>query len=145
MSALLLAAMLLQSSTYHDEPYNGAECDQAAADRGIQIEMNICAWREHEAEDDRLNATWNEAREFAKSKDTRYRDSAFFEKEDDGRYFANLLEQQRAWLKYRDTSCTIAADHYRNGSMRPMAYSACMAQMTKNRTAALRAYMEQEY
>ena len=55
MSALLLAAMMLQSSAYHDEPYNGAECDQAAADRGIQIEMNICAWREHEAEDDRLN------------------------------------------------------------------------------------------
>ncbi|MGB3738002.1 MAG: lysozyme inhibitor LprI family protein, partial [Pontixanthobacter sp.] len=126
-------------------PYGGAECDQAIADSGVQFELNVCAWREHEGENKKLNAAWAKAREHAKFNDAAYRDSTFYREDDEGRYFALLLAEQRAWLQFRDMSCAVAADKYRNGSMRPMVYSKCMTQMTKDRTVALEAYLGPDY
>ncbi len=125
-------------------PYNGAECDQALADSGVQYEMNVCAWREHEAADAELNAVWKTARDFAKQNDREFRQSPFYREDDEGRYFALLLAQQRAWLQYRDTSCVLKSDRYRTGSMRPMVYSMCMTSMTRNRTLDLMEYMERD-
>lgn len=51
---------------------------------------------------------------------------------------AQLKEAQTAWLKYRDTNCEFVADQYKGGTMRPMIYAGCLADVTKNRTSELR-------
>ena len=51
---------------------------------------------------------------------------------------AQLKEAQTAWLKYRDTNCDFVADQYKGGTMRPMIYAGCLADVTKNRTSELR-------
>ena len=116
-------------------PYNGAECDQAEADRGVQLALNICAWRRHREADTYLNAVWDRVRDRAKAADS---EAARDDKE--GGYFELLLADQRAWLAYRDTQCALAADGARGGSIRPMIYSVCMEHMTLERTKALADY-----
>lgn len=51
---------------------------------------------------------------------------------------AQLKEAQTAWLKYRDTNCDFVADQYKGGTMRPMIYAGCLADVTKKRTSELR-------
>jgi uncharacterized protein YecT (DUF1311 family) len=51
---------------------------------------------------------------------------------------AQLKEAQSAWLKYRDSNCEFVADQYKGGTMRPMIYGYCLADITKKRTGELR-------
>jgi uncharacterized protein YecT (DUF1311 family) len=51
---------------------------------------------------------------------------------------AQLKEAQTAWIKYRDTNCEFVADQHKGGSIRPMIYGLCLAEVTSNRTAELK-------
>jgi uncharacterized protein YecT (DUF1311 family) len=51
---------------------------------------------------------------------------------------AQLKEAQTAWLKYRDANCEFVADQFKGGTMRPMIYANCLADMTRKRTIELR-------
>jgi len=51
-----------------------------------------------------------------------------------------LKKAQLAWIKYRDLCCNAEASIYEGGSMYGLAYSNCMADLTKERTGRLRLY-----
>ena len=131
MIAALILPLLLQSA----EPL--PVCNQEEADRGIQPEMNQCAWREFRIADDELNAQWKITVAAMKERDAfdaTYRDP------NDTRLgaFDSLLTAQRAWLVYRDAHCGM--DRYApmsGGSMEPMLVAFCMRELTLERTEQL--------
>ena len=86
-----------------------------------QTEMTQCAAEAYKAADKVLNQVYQQL--VAKLDDE--------EK-------AQLKEAQTAWLKYRDTNCDFVADQYKGGTMRPMIYAGCLADVTKRRTSELR-------
>jgi uncharacterized protein YecT (DUF1311 family) len=51
---------------------------------------------------------------------------------------ADLLEAQRAWLKYRDLTCTAEYKLYGGGTGGPVTRMACLAALTQERVATLR-------
>ena len=48
-----------------------------------------------------------------------------------------LLQEQRKWLKERDTSCMAKADQYKGGSMAGVVVAQCWVDVTKLRAKAL--------
>jgi uncharacterized protein YecT (DUF1311 family) len=51
---------------------------------------------------------------------------------------SDLLEAQRAWLKYRDLTCTAEYKLYGGGTGGPVTWMACLAAITEERVATLR-------
>jgi uncharacterized protein YecT (DUF1311 family) len=51
---------------------------------------------------------------------------------------ADLLETQRAWLKYRDLTCTAEYKLYGGGTGGPVTRMACLSAVTQERIATLR-------
>lgn len=86
-----------------------------------QTEMTQCAAEAYKAADKVLNQVYQQ----------------LVAKLDDDEK-AQLKEAQTAWLKYRDTNCDFVADQYKGGTMRPMIYAGCLADVTKKRTGELR-------
>jgi uncharacterized protein YecT (DUF1311 family) len=135
MIASLMLPLLLQSS----EPL--PECDEKAADMGVQQPMNQCAYRDYLIADAELNAQWKITAAAMKARDAEW-----------GRYtiggdtrpgwFASLLEAQRAWLAYRDAHCRLDGYTARGGSMEPMLVSFCKTHLTRQRTQELKDLIE---
>ena len=124
---MILTAMLLQASEQAAQPK--VDCKEPMT----QMAMNICAGRDYEAADRKLNAVWKKVSAEMKQLDANTDIQ-------DGRpgYFQTLLTAQRAWLVYRDTHCRSEGYLARGGSMEPMLISGCKAQLTRARTAQLR-------
>jgi uncharacterized protein YecT (DUF1311 family) len=100
-----------------------------------QIEMNICASRDFEAADVELNATYKEAMAAMRDTDKEMAEIA--------EHYVGAVEAlkkaQRAWIGYRDGQCELAGFEARGGSMEPMLVSGCLADLTRKRTAELKA------
>jgi len=127
--AAALVALALQGSL--DARAREFHCD----DPQNQMEMNVCAQIDFERADAELNAAWRVAVAGARAADA----------ELDRRYDqrptseAKLREAQRAWLVFRDAHCTVQGyDEARGGTMEPMVYGGCRAELTRQRTAQLR-------
>jgi uncharacterized protein YecT (DUF1311 family) len=86
-----------------------------------QSEMTICWGKEYKAADTRLNQVYRQLVSMLGDEEK-----------------LELKKAQTAWLKYRDANCEFAANQYKGGSMRPMIYAICLAEMTENRTTELR-------
>ena len=95
------------------------------SDANTQAEMNICAGKEYKAADVTLNRVYQQL-------------VAMLEPEEK----SQLKEAQTAWIKYRDTNCDFVADQYKGGSIRPMIYGLCLAEVTSNRTSELKAQIK---
>lgn len=93
----------------------------ACADPQSQSEMNQCAAQEYKAADAVLNQVYQ--RLVAKL---------------DENERAQLKEVEAAWLKYRDANCEFVADQFKGGTMRPMIYGYCLADVTRKRTIELK-------
>ncbi len=116
MIALLLA--LAAASTAPDDPVEDA-C--YAADQSQQG-MNRCAGDAFQRADKALNLQWAKvAAAFANDAESK----------------TLLLDTQRAWLKYRDGQCKLAALDSVGGSIWPLINSSCLAQLTRQRTKEL--------
>ncbi len=102
-------------------PGQGTKKVDPCADAQSQADMNDCWGREYKAADATLNQVYRQ----------------LISKLDDEEK-AQLKEVESAGLKYRDANCGFVADEYKGGTIRPMAYAICLADMTKNRTAELR-------
>lgn len=126
---ILTALMLLQSA------YNDAACNQAEADKGIQIEMNICAYHEFVAADAALNSQWKLTADAMKLRDENF-ESVY---DDRLGYFQSLLEAQLAWLTFRDAHCRSEGYYARGGSLEPLLVSTCKTGLTEARTEQLAA------
>jgi uncharacterized protein YecT (DUF1311 family) len=88
-----------------------------------QQAMNRCAGDAYQRADAALNAQW--AKVLAA-----YGGDAETKK--------LLLDGQRAWLKYRDAQCQLAALDSRGGSIWLLINSGCLASLTRQRTQELK-------
>ena len=118
-SALVLCSLLWLAGT--SVSAQKQKKPDPCANPQTQTEMTQCAAEAYKAADKVLNQVYQQL--VAKLDDE--------EK-------AQLKEAQTAWLKYRDTNCDFVADQYKGGTMRPMIYAGCLAEVTKNRTSELR-------
>jgi len=116
---LLLGSLLLVAAT----SISGQKKRKAdpCANPQTQSEMTQCAGKAFQAADAVLNQVYQKLA--AKL---------------DGDEKAKLKEAQTAWLKYRDSNCEFVADQYQGGTMQPMIYSGCLADVTRKRTSELR-------
>lgn len=94
-------------------------------DAYTQAEMNICAGKEYKTADATLNRVYQQL-------------VAMLDAEEK----TQLKEAQTAWIKYRDANCEFVGDQYKGGSIRPTIYGLCLADVTRNRTAELRAQIK---
>lgn len=116
-----------------------ADDEMTCNPEGTQAEMNICAWDDFQKADDELNAVYKKAMAFAKDQDENLADQP-----DLKGAVAALKKAQRAWIDYRDGHCDGVGFSARGGSMEPMLVAGCQEELTKNRTAELKALMEDD-
>lgn len=91
-----------------------------------QIAMNVCAARDFEREDKRLNQTYRDL--LAKLEPAKRE---------------KLREVQRTWLSYRDLNCDFQSADYEGGSIYSLVQSSCLGEMTKQRTKDLKLMVEE--
>ncbi len=90
-----------------------------------QSEMNICASIAYQNADRKLNQVYRQL--LPKLSAARKQ---------------KLITAQQAWIKFRDSSCEFERSAYEGGSMAPMIYGFCLADVTEQRTKDLRRYLE---
>ncbi|TRU30012.1 MAG: lysozyme inhibitor LprI family protein [Microcystis aeruginosa Ma_QC_B_20070730_S2] len=90
-----------------------------------QSEMNICASIAYQNADRKLNQVYRQLlpRLSAARKQ-------------------KLITAQQAWIKFRDSSCEFERSAYEGGSIAPMIYGFCLADVTEQRTKDLQRYLE---
>lgn len=111
------------------------ECDEQAAEMGVQQEMNICAHPDYLIADAALNVQWRLTRQAMQERDSEADKPDW---DDRPGYFDTLPEAQRAWITYRDAHCRSEGYSARGGSLEPLLVSTCKTHLTKLRTAQLR-------
>jgi uncharacterized protein YecT (DUF1311 family) len=136
MIPTLIIPLLLQSAD------TLPECNQAAADKGIQADMNQCAYRDYLIADAAMNAQWKITVAKTKRDDADFAASGSAEFDKRKGHFASLLEAQRGWLRYRDAHCTLEGYSARGGSLEPLLSAFCKAKLTRQRTEELKALVE---
>jgi uncharacterized protein YecT (DUF1311 family) len=113
---LLLVCLLANPSSRQKE-----RTSDPCAHVSSQSEMTMCWRKEYQAADTRLNQVYRQLVSMLGDEEK-----------------LELKKAQTAWLKYRDANCEFAANQYKGGSMRPMIYAICLAEMTDNRTTELK-------
>lgn len=116
-TGFLLLVVLLAAGSAFGQGTKKPPC----SDADTQTEMNICAGREYKAADATLNRVYQQLVAML-----------------DAAEKAQLKQAQTAWIKYRDANCEFVGDQYKGGSIRPMIYGLCLADVTQNRTVELR-------
>ena len=114
--SLLVAAALLGAS--------------AAPAAGQAQTPTTDAQSEFKAADAAMNRELESTRYFMKRRDTADRAGK-------GNFAVLLLDSQRAWLKFRDTQCTIEAAEFSGGSLAATARLVCLAALTRARAKQL--------
>ncbi len=137
----MISALLLLLA----QPDGLPECNQEAADQGIQQEMNICAAVEYHKADAELNAQWKVTSQKMKDRDASFEEYGGPERDDRPGWFASLLEAQRAWIAFRDAHCRVDGYTARGGSLEPLLVSTCKTELTEARTQQLRQLAESPY
>jgi uncharacterized protein YecT (DUF1311 family) len=90
-----------------------------------QSEMNICASIAYQNADRKLNQVYRQL--LPKLSAARKQ---------------KLITAQQAWIKFRDSSCEFERSAYEGGSLAPMIYGFCLANVTEQRTKDLQRYLE---
>jgi len=90
-----------------------------------QSEMNICASIAYQNADRKLNQVYRQL--LPKLSASRKQ---------------KLISAQQAWIKFRDSSCEFERSAYEGGSIAPMIYGFCLADVTEQRTKDLQRYLE---
>jgi uncharacterized protein YecT (DUF1311 family) len=90
-----------------------------------QSQMNICASIAYQNADRKLNQVYRQL--LPKLSAARKQ---------------KLIAAQQAWIKFRDSSCEFERSAYEGGSIAPMIYGFCLADVTEQRTKDLRRYLE---
>ncbi len=118
---LYLVPMLLVSLLL-----TGTALAQECNDSSNQMELNQCAARAFEAADRELNADFRDIqRRLGKDADTK----------------RLLVDAQRAWILFRDAECTFQTSAAAQGTIFPLVYANCKADLTSDRIKQLKAYL----
>lgn len=106
-------------------PFGGpAHADECAAPE-TQTEINICAGKDFEKADARLNRVYKRLRK---------------EIEHNPDYINALVTAQRAWIALRDADCAFQTIGSQGGSIRPTLVSECQAEYSRRRANQLAKY-----
>ena len=121
-SLLLALSLVLLAASATAGDADEIDCSKAMN----QNDMNICADKDYQASDKKLNAVY--AKVMAALGDENYK--------------TKLKAAERAWVAYRDTECTFETAENEGGSIHPLVYSGCLTKLTNARTKDLQAYLE---
>ena len=114
---------------------SGEEPGLDCADPQTQLALTMCAGQEFEKADKALNAQYKITREAMRRRDAAA-DEQFKGAEE------ALVKAQRAWIAYRDAHCVVEGFEARGGTMEPMVFVQCQAEVTGRRTDELKALAE---
>jgi uncharacterized protein YecT (DUF1311 family) len=116
---LLLAAFLCCDSMARAQHMNssGAPCRNVA----VTLAMENCFDKAYRAADSGLNQTYRQISKVLQPDD-----------------LERLKAAQRLWVQFRDATCTAESDLYSGGTASAPAYSACLEELTRQRTADLK-------
>jgi uncharacterized protein YecT (DUF1311 family) len=117
---LLLATCICSRSIAEAQHMNaaGAPCQKTS---GVTIALDNCFARAHRASDDQLNQVYKQIRQVLTPDQQQ-----------------QLVEAQRLWVQLRDATCRAESDLYKGGDAASPAYSACLEEETRQRTADLK-------
>lgn len=92
-----------------------------------QQDMNQCAGIAYQEADAELNRVWADLRA----------------RRGEGHSWDPILEAQRLWIPFRDAHCEAVAAPYEGGSIQPLIRSSCLTDVTEQRTAQLRDFLNE--
>jgi uncharacterized protein YecT (DUF1311 family) len=104
------------------------------SDPQSQSSMNQCAALDFQRADKALNVAWRDMVAYVRANNKDY--GPDWDKRPSGE--ARLREAQRAWITFRDAHCAVHGYEARGGSMEPLLYESCRAEVTQQRTEQLR-------
>jgi len=115
--------------------------DKACYDamQGGQMPGNTCSHEYAREIEDELNRVWQLAVPVI-----RRQDAEWVTKFDNPGYFDKVLEEQRAWIRYREAVCDLERFSWYDGSGAPYAYNKCMSDMAIERIKSLKIAVESE-
>lgn len=123
-TAVLLFGFLMSAGAAVGQEVN---CDN----RSTQFEMNVCAARDFQKADRKLNEIY----QAIIARNGRQANAASEEAKE---WVAALRMSQRAWVAFRDADCDgLVGRDWFDGSGQPMAVNGCKADLTRRRTKDL--------
>jgi len=96
----------------------GAPCQKVG---GVTGAIDNCFARAYRVADDQLNQVYKQIRQVLTPEEQQ-----------------QLVAAQRLWLQLRDATCKAESDLYKGGDAESPAYSACLEEETRQRTADLK-------
>jgi uncharacterized protein YecT (DUF1311 family) len=120
-SGLLLLATCICSCSIAEAQHMNAEGAPCQKTSGVTIALDNCFARAHRASDDQLNQVYKQIRQVLTPDQQQ-----------------QLVEAQRLWVQLRDATCRAESDLYKGGDAASPAYSACLEEETRQRTADLK-------
>jgi len=96
----------------------GAPCQKTS---GVVPEVDNCFARAYKAADSQLNEVYQQIRQRLTPEEQQ-----------------QLLAAQRLWMQFRDATCKAESDLYKGGSQASPAYTACLEEETRHRTADIK-------
>ncbi len=136
MLKLALLPLLCGCVLLVDAPTSAQQPQPDCKEPQTQTDMTICAGQDLADADKALNAQYQLTRKALKERDAGASTPNLKGGEE------ALLKAQRAWLGYRDAQCVSVGFQARGGSMEPMLISTCEADLTRKRTAELKALVD---
>lgn len=88
-------------------------------------EMNICAGREYQVADRKLNSVYQALRSKLS-----------------GQQQKRMTDAQLAWIKFRDATCAYERGQFEGGTMAGPVGTSCLARITQQRTKELEGYLQ---
>lgn len=132
---VLMAAVLLCATVGLSLPA-AAQSEPDCKAPQTQADMTICAGKDYEKADKKLNAEYQKLRKLVTERDRTANAG--------GKGAADaLVTAQRAWVAFRDANCALSGFQARGGSMEPMLISSCLADMSRKRAEELKALTDQ--
>jgi uncharacterized protein YecT (DUF1311 family) len=54
-----------------------------------------------------------------------------------------LIQAEKDWVKFRDSSCNFESSQYEGGSIKPLVYSTCLEELTRKRILEIKASIKE--
>lgn len=113
-----IAPSLAQDSSQRTPQVN---CDSLQT----TVEINICASREYQAADKKLNSAYQALRSRL-----------------DRQQQKRITDAQLAWIKFRDATCAYEGGEFEGGTAAGPIETSCLARTTQQRTKELEGYLQ---
>ena len=120
-SGALLAAICMCSCSMAEAQHMNAAGAPCQKTNGVTIVLDNCFAKAYRAADGQLNQLYKQIRQVLTPDEQQ-----------------QLVAAQRLWIQLRDATCKAESDLYKGGDAESPAYSACLEEETRQRTADLK-------